>query len=88
MASPEGVTPVYNNIIISVYNFSSGFGIHGANPNALVGTVYKIGSNCYRIGVSQKVGFLRTDAFFTTDTGDTFITILENDVLITYSGAP
>lgn len=83
MAVPEGVTPAYNNIIISAYN-GAGFGIIGANPNALVGSVYKIGSNCYRIGVGQKVGFLRTDAFFTTDAGETFTTILENQVLITY----
>jgi len=84
MAVPEGVTPAYNNIVISAYNFSSGFGIKGNGNKTIVGSVYKIGSNCYRIGVGQKVGFLKTEAFFTTDLGETFTVIAEDDVLITY----
>jgi hypothetical protein len=84
MAVPEGVTPVYNNIVVSVYGFRSGFGIKGGTQNALVGSVYKIGSNVYNISVNTKVGFLRTEAFFATDSGDTFITIDKDDVLITY----
>lgn len=84
MAVPEGVTPVYNNIVVSVYGFASGFGIRGANTNALVGSVYKIGSNVYNISVSQKVGFLRTQAFFATDIGETFTVISKDDILITY----
>lgn len=85
MSVPEGVTPFYNNIIISVYKLGSGFGIKGDSPAARVGSVYKIGSNCYRISVDQKVGFLSTQAQFATDLGETFTVILEDDVLITYA---
>jgi len=84
MAAPEGVTPVYNNVVVSVYQFGNGFGIRGATPNALVGSVYKIGSNVYNISVSQKVGFLKTSAFFATDLGETFIAVSKDDILITY----
>lgn len=83
MAVPEGVTAVYNNVVISVYG-GGGLGIRGGTPNALVGTVYKIGSNVYNVGVSQIVGFLRTEAFFATESGDTFITVPKDDILITY----
>ena len=83
MASPEGVTPVYNNVIVRVYG-GGGFGIRGATPDANVGSVYKIGSNVYNVSVNQKVGFLKTMAFFATDSGDTFITINKDDVLISY----
>lgn len=84
MAVPEGVTPVYNNIVVSVYGFSMGFGIRGTNPDAIVGSVYKIGSNVYNISVSQKVGFLKTAAFFATDLGETFTVVSKDDILITY----
>jgi len=84
MAVPEGVTPVYNNVVISVYGGRSGFGIMGTTPNALVGSVYKIGSNVYNISVSQKVGFLKTQAFFATDLGETFTVVSKDDILITY----
>lgn len=84
MAVPEGVTPVYNNIIVSVYNLGSGFGIRGDSPTARVGSVYKIGANCYRISVNQKIGFLHTQAQFATDLGEKFAVILQDDVLITY----
>ncbi len=89
MASPEGVTPVYNNIIVSVYNFNgTGFGIGGTTPDAKVGSVYKIGSNCYRISVNQKIGFLNTKAYFATAAGETFAVILEDDALIVYEPIP
>jgi len=88
MATPEGVTPVYNNVVISVYRFGSGFGIRGATPNALVGSVYKIGSNVYNVELNARVGFLRTEAFFANDLGETFITIDKDDILITYTDAP
>lgn len=84
MAVPEGVTPVYNNIVVSVHGFSEGFGIRGTNPDAIVGSVYKIGSNVYNISVSQKVGFLKTAAFFATDLGETFTVVSKDDILITY----
>lgn len=84
MAVPEGVTPVYNNVVISVYGNRGGFGITGVTPNALVGSVYKIGSNVYNVTVNTKVGFLRTDAFFANDLGETFITVDKDDILITY----
>jgi hypothetical protein len=84
MAVPEGVTPVYNNIIVSVYQLGSGFGIKGNSPTARVGSVYKIGENCYRIAVNDKIGFLTTQAQFATDLDETFAVILEEDVLITY----
>ncbi len=83
MAVPEGVTPVYNKVVISVYG-GGGFGIRGVTPDANVGSVYKIGSNVYNITVGQKVGFVKTMAFFATDSGDTFITIDKDEVLITY----
>ena len=85
MASPEGVTAVYDSVIISVYNGLSGFGIR-ASPqyaNSKVGTVYKIGANVYNILVGQRVGF-KTDVFFTTDLGETFATVPKQNVLITY----
>ena len=88
MASPEGVTPQDNDVIISVYNFRSGFGIMGTTTTALVGSVYKIGSSVYNVTVSQKVGFLRTEAFFATDAGETFIAISKDDILITYEDIP
>lgn len=84
MAAPEGVTPVYNNVVVSVYGGRSGFGIIGATPNAIVGSVYKIGSNVYNFSVMQKVGFLKTEAFFATDLGETFIVLSKDDIKITY----
>lgn len=88
MAVPEGVTPVYNNVVISVYGGGAGFGITGTNPQALVGSVYKIGSNVYRISVGQKVGFNKTNAFFTTLAGEAFIAVDQSDILITYVTPP
>ena len=88
MAAPEGVTPVYNNVVISVYGGRGGFGIIGTTPNSLVGSVYKIGSNVYNITVNTKVGFLKTEAFFATDLGETFTVVSKDDILITYEDIP
>lgn len=99
MASPEGVTPIYNNVIISVYGGpgSSGFGIRsvggvagtaGFGQQWAVGSVYKIGSNVYKFIVGDKVGF-KTDAFFATDTSDdTFAVVPEENIMITYTTPP
>lgn len=93
MASPEGVTPVYNNVVISVYGGpgSSGFGIRSVGGNSTngvqwaVGSVYKIGSNVYRFIVGDKVGF-KTEAFFATDTSDdTFAVVPQDNIFITYT---
>lgn len=97
MASPEGVTALGDQVIISVYNFRSGFGIK-AVPNlnsqsnypavsGSVGTVYKIGYNVYNVTVNQKVGF-KTECFFSTDLGETFAVINKDNILITYEEAP
>lgn len=84
MAAPEGVTPIYNNVVISVYG-GGGFGIIAATPQTAVGTVYKIGSNVYRINVGQKVGF-KTDVFFATNvtSEETFAVVNLDDIVITY----
>lgn len=84
MASPEGVTPVYNNVIVSVYG-GGGFGIIAATPQTAVGTVYKIGSNVYRLIVGQKVGF-KTDVFFATNvtSDETFAVVDQDSIVITY----
>ncbi len=87
MASPEGVTAVYDNVIISVYGGGSGFGIRVApsySANGAVGTVYKIGSNVYNVVVGDKVGF-KTDVYFATDDGMTFATVPKDNILITYT---
>ena len=86
MAVPENVTPVYNQVIISVYNFAgTGFGIGGMTPSVAVGSVYKIGSNVYRIAVNTKVGFLNiTKAYFVTSENETFAVVDQDDVLIKY----
>lgn len=96
MASPEGVTAVYDNIIISVYG-GGGFGIK-ASPNlnshsnyptnaSAVGTVYKIGSNVYNVTVGDKVGF-KTECFFATELGETFAVVNKDNILITYVTPP
>jgi len=86
MSAPEGVTPVYNNVVISVYGGGAGFGIRNASPVTGVGTVYKIGSNVYKILVGDKVGFRQTQCYFATDTAtDTFTVVDESDILITYT---
>lgn len=90
MAVPEGVTPLYNQVLISVFNTDvqpAIFGISGTGTSNAVGTVYKIGTNVYRLSVGQKVGF-KTEAFFTTDSGEAFATADQNDVYITYTSAP
>ena len=53
-----------------------------------MGTVYGIGSNVYNVSNTQKVGFLKTDAFFATDAGETFIIINKDDVLTIYEPIP
>lgn len=87
MSVPEGVTPAYNQLIVIPY-FGAGFGIRGNTPDANVGSVYKIGSNCYRISVNQKIGFLKTTASFITDSGQTFTVVSEDAVKITYQAIP
>lgn len=87
MAAPEGVTPVYNEIVISVYGGGVGFGIVSNTPGVLVGTVYKIGANVYNISVGQKVGF-KTQSLFSTLAGDSFATAEKRDVYITYTDSP
>lgn len=94
MASPEGVTAVYDNVIISVYGHGSGFGIRPASPfnsaplfTAAVGTVYKIGENVYNVTVGNKVGF-KTECFFATDLGETFAVVNKSSILITYTTPP
>ena len=98
MASPEGVTALGDNVIISVYNLGSGFGIratpnlnsHGGNypsPASAVGTVYKIGYNVYNVGVGDKVGF-KTECNFANDAGETFAVVNKDNILITYVTPP
>lgn len=84
MALPSEFVLGVDNVAVSVYSFKSGFGINGATPNALVGTVYGIGSNVYNVSNAQKVGFLKTDAFFATDAGETFIIVNKDDILTVY----
>lgn len=97
MASPEGVTALGDNVIISVYNLGSGFGIR-ATPNlnsqgsypavsGSVGTVYKIGYNVYNVIVGDKVGF-KTECNFATDAGETFAVINKDNILVTYTDPP
>lgn len=89
MASPEGVTPVYNNVVISVYGGQGGFGIRSAPgfTNSAVGTVYKIGSNVYNVVVGNKVGF-KNECYFATDLGETFASVDKTSILITYTAPP
>lgn len=97
MASPEGVTSLGDNVIISVYGLGSGFGIRPApNLNSMgsypsqsgaVGTVYKIGYNVYNVIVGDRVGF-KTECFFTTDAGESFAVVNKESILITYTDAP
>ena len=88
MPLPSEIILGADNVGISVYMFPSGFGIRGATISALVGTVYGIGSNVYNVTVDKKVGFLRTEAFFATDGGDTFIVVNKDDILTTYEPIP
>ena len=94
MAAPEGVTPVYDNVIISVYGHGAGFGIRPASPanssplfTAAVGEVYKIGSNVYNVTVGTKVGF-KVECFFATDLGETFAVVNKEAIMITYTTPP
>lgn len=96
MASTDGVTPLYNNVVISVYGGpgSKGFGIRsvGGTPSNnvqwAVGTVYKIGENVYRITVGEKVGF-RTECFFATDiSDDTFAVVPQDNIVIKFTALP
>lgn len=97
MASPEGVTALGDNVVISVYNLGAGFGIRaapnlnnqGSYPTASgsVGTVYKIGYNVYNVIVGDKVGF-KTECFFATDLGESFAVINKDNILITYTDIP
>lgn len=90
MAAPEGVTAVYDNVVISVYGSGGGFGIRPTWPvnnsafyNSAVGTVYKIGSNVYNVIAGDKVGF-KTECMFATNDGQVFATVNKNNILITY----
>lgn len=84
MALPSEFVLGVDNVAVSVYGFPSGFGFKGATSGALVGTVYGIGSNVYNVTNAQKVGLLRTDAFFATDAGETFIIVNKDDILTVY----
>lgn len=97
MASPEGVTALGDNVIISVYNLGSGFGIRATpnlnsqsnypSPSASVGTVYKIGDSVYNVIVGDKVGF-KTECNFALDAGETFAVVNKDNILITYVSPP
>lgn len=97
MASPEGVTVLGDNVVISVYELGLGFGIR-ATPNlnsqgnypsssSAVGTVYKIGYNVYNVTPGQKVGF-KTECNFALDAGETFAVVNKDNILITYVTPP
>jgi len=85
MAVPEFVTPLNDNVIISVYGDGIGFGINGASLNTSVGTVYKIGTNVTRVYGGDRVGFIKTQTFFATVLGEVFIVVPQDDILITYA---
>ncbi len=97
MASPEGVTALGDQVIISIYGLGAGFGIRPTpnlnsgggypSPSGAVGTVYKIGYNVYNVLVGDKVGF-KTDCNFATDAGETFAVINKDNILITYVPIP
>lgn len=94
MASPEGVTPEANDVIISVYGRGTGLGIRPASPfnnsplsNCAVGTVYKIGYNVYNVSVGAIVGF-KTECYFVTDAEETFAVVSKDNIKITYITPP
>ncbi len=97
MASPEGVTALGDNVVISVYGLGSGFGLRAVPnlnslsnypvPGSSVGTVYKIGYNVYNVLVGDKVGF-KTECNFATDAGETFAVVNKDNILITYVTPP
>lgn len=97
MASPEGVTALGDNVIISVYGLGTGFGVRPVpnlnsmgnypSPSSAVGTVYKIGYNVYNVTPGDKVGF-KTECNFALDAGETFAVVNKDNILITYVTPP
>ena len=67
MSAPTNVYAIWDQVIISVYNLGSGFGVVAKSQGQSQGTVEVIGPNVDRVSVGQLVVFTEGTIIATSD---------------------